>query len=133
MVGGDCDILVVDDQLGVRLLLSVALQEQGYNVSVAANGSEGVELAKKLNPQLIIMDIKMPLKDGITALYEIKRDNPWIKIIMMTAYEERDTVVKIKEAGAEGYVLKPFDIEEMINTIKDFFPYGDKPTAKSQV
>lgn len=122
MVGEDCDILVVDDQLGVRLLLSVALQEQGYKVSVAANGSEGVELAKELSPHLIIMDIKMPLKDGITALYEIKRDKPLVKIIMMTAYEERDTVVKVREGGAEGYILKPFDLEDLINTIKDFFP-----------
>ena len=81
MLEEDCDVLVVDDQLGVRLLLSVALKEQGYKVSVAANGSEGVELAKKLNPKLIVMDIKMPVKDGITALYEIKRDNPLIKVI----------------------------------------------------
>ena len=118
----DCDVLVVDDQLGVRLLLSVALKEQGYKVSVAANGSEGVELAKKLNPKLIVMDIKMPVKDGITALYEIKRDNPLIKVIMMTAYEERNTVTRVKEGGAEGFFLKPFDIEDMINTSKEFFP-----------
>lgn len=122
MVAKNCDILVVDDQLGVRLLLSVALKEQGYNVSIAANGNEGVELAKDLNPQVIIMDIKMPVMDGITALYEIKRNNPLIKVIMMTAYEERDTIIKVKEGGAEGYILKPFDIEDIINTIKEFFP-----------
>ncbi|MFZ5944417.1 MAG: response regulator [Bacillota bacterium] len=111
------DILVVDDQLGVRSLLATALGDIGYSVGTAANGEEGAKLALEMLPKLMIMDIKMPVMDGITALYKIKHSRPQIKVIMMTAYGEVETIEQIKKGGAVGYILKPFDIEALIQYV----------------
>ncbi|KJS20827.1 MAG: hypothetical protein VR72_13820 [Clostridiaceae bacterium BRH_c20a] len=120
----ELDILVVDDQLGVRSLLSTAFNEMGYSIATATNGDEGVKKAFELHPRLIIMDIKMPAKDGITALYEIKEQMPQIMVVMMTAYGEVETIEQIKKGGAEGYVLKPFDIEALINYVDKLLHSG---------
>lgn len=117
MKKGEFDILVVDDQLGVRSLLKTAFAEQGYSVETAANGEEGVKKANAFCPRLVIMDIKMPVKDGITALYEIKAQLPEILVIMMTAYGEVETFEQIKKGGAKEYLLKPFDIEALIKYV----------------
>ncbi|MDN5322785.1 MAG: two-component system, response regulator, stage 0 sporulation protein [Clostridia bacterium] len=115
----EIDILVVDDQLGVRSLLTTVLGDIGYKVVTASNGDEGVLLAKELRPKLIIMDIKMPVKDGITALYEIKDQFPDIMVVMMTAYGEVETIEQIKKGGAVGFLLKPFDIESFIKYVNN--------------
>jgi len=120
----ELDILVIDDQLGVRSLLSTALNEMGYSVATASNGDEGVKKTCELRPRLVIMDIKMPVKDGITALYEIKERIPEIIVVMMTAYGEMETIEQIKKGGAEGYILKPFDIEALINYVDKLLHNG---------
>jgi len=125
------DILVVDDQLGVRSLLTTVLEDKGYTVGVASNGEEGVLMAKKLKPNLIMMDIKMPVKDGITALYEIKELFPDIMVIMMTAFGEAETMEQIKRGGAIGYFLKPFDIEYLVNYVETLLKGGDKICSNS--
>lgn len=118
------DVLVVDDQLGVRSLLTVALSDRGYTVITASNGSEGVDLVKKLNPSLVLMDVKMPVKDGVTALYEIKKINSRLPVIMMTAYSESSTIEAIKKGGAEQYMFKPFDIDKLLKMV-EYFLKGD--------
>lgn len=123
------DILVVDDQLGVRSLLTAALGDRGYTVGAAANGAEGVQMAKEFRPRLILMDIKMPVKDGITALYEIKGLFPDMQIIMMTAYGEVDTIKQLKRGGAIRYFIKPFDIDEFINYVEKVLKDGEKAYA----
>lgn len=115
----ELDILVVDDQSGVRSLLLTALGDLGYSVGVACNGNEGVEMALELKPHLVIMDIKMPVKDGITALYQIKEEQPQIKVIMMTAYGDAEAIAKIKNGGAVGCIFKPFDIDYLIEYVDD--------------
>jgi two-component system response regulator (stage 0 sporulation protein F) len=111
------DILIVDDQLGVRSLLSLAFGELGYQVDIAANGEEGVKKNQELRPRLVIMDIKMPVKDGITALYEMKKQFPETKVLMMTAYGDVDTIEQINKGGALGCISKPFDIEALIKRV----------------
>jgi len=114
---GKIDILVVDDQLGVRSLLSLAFGDLGYLVDTASNGEEGVKKVLELRPRLVIMDIKMPVKDGITALYEIKGKSPETMVMMMTAYGDADTIEQIKRGGALACVPKPFDIEDLIKNV----------------
>jgi len=111
------DILIVDDQVGVRSLLSVAFSDLGYSVDTARNGEEAVKQVCEFRPRLVIMDIKMPLKDGITALCEIKEYVPETMVVMMTAYGEVETIEQLKKGGAAGYVLKPFDIEALIQYV----------------
>lgn len=110
-------ILVVDDQPGIRRLLMEVLTEEGYNVCTAANGYEGMEKAKELNPNLILMDMKMPGMDGIETLRELKHLNQAEKVIMMTAYGELGLVNIAKDLGAYAYVTKPFDIIELCTMI----------------
>ncbi len=110
-------ILVVDDQPGIRRLLLEVLTEEGYNVHTAANGYEGMQKAKEVNPTLILMDMKMPGMDGIETLRELKQLNQAEKVIMMTAYGELGLVNIAKELGAYAYVTKPFDIIELCTMI----------------
>lgn len=111
-------ILVVDDQPGIRRLLLEVLTEEGYDVHTAANGYEGMQKAKEVNPTLILMDMKMPGMDGIETLRELKQLNQAEKVIMMTAYGELGLVNIAKELGAYAYVTKPFDIIELCTMIE---------------
>lgn len=110
-------ILVVDDQPGIRRLLMEVLTEEGYNVHTAANGYEGMQKAKELNPDLILMDMKMPGMDGIETLRELKQLDQAERVIMMTAYGELGLVNIAKDLGAYAYITKPFDIIELCTMI----------------
>ena len=106
-------VLVVDDELEIRDLLSKFLTEEGYEVIVASNGEEAIELAKRENPQVILLDIMMPGMDGIETCKRLKAEEKtrFIPIIMMTAYTNKkpDAI----EAGAEDFVTKPFHLAEL--------------------
>jgi len=111
-------VLIVDDQPGIRRLLMEVLTEEGYSVHTAANGYEGIQKAKDMNPALILMDMKMPGMDGIETLLELKNLNQAEKVIMMTAYGELELVNNAKEIGAYAYITKPFDILELCTMIQ---------------
>jgi len=84
-------ILVVDDQPTVVYSLNRLLQMAGYQVITAADGREAIDLANSRQPDLIIMDVRMPGLDGLVALARIKNDQPQVQVIMMTAYSTIDT------------------------------------------
>ena len=111
-------ILVVDDQPGIRRLLIEVLAENGYTAEAAANGYEGLQKAKELNPSLVLMDMKMPGMDGIETLREFRRIGLTTKVVMMTAYGELDMISEAKELGAIAYVTKPFDIVSLCQLIQ---------------
>lgn len=117
MSNNNATILIVDDQPGIRRLLMEVLTEEGYNVYAAANGYEGIQKAKELQPALILMDMKMPGMDGIETLRELKYLNQADRVIMMTAYGELELVNSAKELGAYAYITKPFDIIELCTMI----------------
>jgi two-component system cell cycle response regulator len=106
-------VLVVDDEFEIRDLLSKFLAEEGYEVIVASNGEEAIELAKKENPQAILLDIKMPGFSGIETCKKLKEDEEtrFIPVIMATALW--DTYAEAIEAGAEDFVTKPFNLAEI--------------------
>lgn len=119
MAADQYKILVVDDQIGIRRLLEEVLMEDGYDVCTGANGFEAVEKAEVFNPDLILMDMKMPGMDGLDAL-QILHEKGWAnKVMMMTAYGELELVNKAKAFGACAYVTKPFDIIKLCSDIKD--------------
>ena len=111
-------VLVIDDQPGIRRLLTEVLQEEGYSVMEAANGYDGLQKAKEFRPALILMDMKMPGMDGIETLKELRRLGIGEKVIMMTAYGELDLVNEAKEIGAADYITKPFDIVALCRLIE---------------
>lgn len=111
-------VLIAEDEALIRLDLAEMLREEGYQVvGEAGDGQEAVELAESLRPDLVIMDVKMPRRDGIDAAAEIagKRIAP---IVVLTAFSQRDLVEKARDAGAMAYLVKPFSMSDLIPAIE---------------
>ena len=112
------NILVVDDLKSIRQTLSGMLGDEGYNVVLAEDGYQAIEIAKQNPFDLIFMDIKMPGINGVQTFREIKKINPQAVVIMMTAYSVEDLVREALGEGAYGVVYKPFDIEKIVSIIE---------------
>ncbi len=111
-------ILVVDDQEGIRWILSQLLEDAGYAVSTAADGQVALDAAGKHPPDLVLMDVRMPRLDGMTALERLKQSDPHLPIIMITAYGQVPDAVQAMKLGAVDYLLKPFHNEEVLLAIR---------------
>ena len=105
-------ILVVDDEWELRNLLTEFLTGEGYDVIQASNGEEALELAEKEEPQVILLDVKMPGIDGIEVCRRLKEEDKtrFIPVIMVTALEDRDVDAFVE--GADDFVTKPFSLME---------------------
>ncbi|KAB7708061.1 response regulator [Bacillus aerolatus] len=111
-------ILVVDDAAFMRMMIKDILSKNGFEVvGEAADGAQAVEKYKELQPDLVTMDITMPEKDGITALKEIKADDPNAKIIMCSAMGQQSMVIDAIQAGAKDFIVKPFQPDRVIEAI----------------
>ena len=109
-------ILVAEDETIIRLDLVEMLTEAGYEViAQAENGAIAVELAKQHNPDLAILDVKMPEMDGITAAEQIISIAP---VLMLTAFSQREIVERARDAGVMAYVVKPFSINDLVPAIE---------------
>lgn len=111
-------VLIAEDEVLIRMDLAEMLGEEGYDVvGEASDGQEAVELTERLRPDLVIMDVKMPHRDGIDAAAEIagKRIAP---IVVLTAFSQRDLVERAREAGAMAYLVKPFSVTDLIPAIE---------------
>jgi DNA-binding response OmpR family regulator len=111
-------VLVVDDESEIRDLLRTSLSAEGYEVVVASNGEEAIGLAKRENPQVILLGIEMPGIDGIETCKRLKAEEKTrlIPIIMMTTLGDRDIEAYLE--GAADVVNKPFDIAELTFRVK---------------
>ncbi|MDO5083490.1 response regulator [Arachnia propionica] len=111
-------VLVAEDEALIRLDLVELLTDEGFEViGQAADGEEAVKLARELEPDLIIMDVKMPKLDGITAAEAIAEERI-APIVMLTAFSQRDLVERARDAGAMAYVVKPFDATDVVPAIE---------------
>ena len=109
-------ILVAEDETLIRMDLVEMLQEAGYEVvGAASDGSEAVSLAESLKPDLSILDVKMPVLDGISAAEKIIAISP---VLMLTAFSQKDLVERARDAGAMAYVVKPFTINDLVPAIE---------------
>ena len=109
-------ILVAEDETIIRLDLIEMLTEAGYEVVAhAENGAVAIEMANLYKPDLAILDVKMPLVDGITAAQEIINIAP---VLMLTAFSQRELVERARDAGVMAYVVKPFSINDLIPAIE---------------
>ena len=111
-------ILVVDDELEVRNLLTDHLTREGYDVIQASNGEEALVLAEKKDPQVILLDVKMPGIDGVEVCRRLKKEEKTrlTPIIMVTALQDKD--VESFLGGADDFVTKPFDLMELSIRVK---------------
>lgn len=106
-------VIVAEDEAVIRMDLVEMLKELGYDVVAEAfNGERAVELVREHRPDLAFLDIAMPVRDGLSAAEEISRDN-LCAVVMVTAFTQRDVAMKAAEAGAVGYVVKPFTMADL--------------------
>ncbi|RZN39946.1 acetoacetate metabolism transcriptional regulator AtoC [Escherichia sp. E2593] len=106
-------VLIVDDEENVRRMLSTAFSLQGYDTHCASNGQEALPLFTRVQPDVVLMDIRMPEMDGISALKAMRGHNPRTPVVLMTAYAEVETAVEALRSGAFDYVIKPFALDEL--------------------
>jgi len=124
-------ILVVEDEFAVARGLQYALQQEGYEVTVASNGEEGLAVAGELAPDLIILDVRLPGIDGFELLRRLRATGSKAPVLMLTARDdEMDKVIGL-ELGADDYLTKPFGLRELMSRIKALLrrAYGDLADA----
>jgi DNA-binding response OmpR family regulator len=112
---GHMKLLVVDDDLNIQRLYKEELEDEGYEVIIAATGKEAMEIFERENPDIVTLDILMPDIDGISLLRKMKEQRPNIPIIMSTAYDYRDDFAVW---ASEAYIVKSSDLGELKKTIK---------------
>ncbi|MGD9252490.1 MAG: response regulator [Holophagae bacterium] len=108
------DILIVDDEKDFVEMLSLRLADEGHRVRAAYSGEQGLSLLEEAECDVVILDIRMPGMDGVTALKAIKKRHPAVEVILLTGHGTIDTAVDGLKAGAFDYVQKPANFDEML-------------------
>jgi DNA-binding NarL/FixJ family response regulator len=130
-------LLLADDQILFREGLAFLLSQQPdlEVVGEASDGQEAIDLATKLQPDVILMDMQMPNLDGVTAIHIIHQSSPWIRIIVLTTFDLDDYIWRSLQAGALGYLLKNTPAQKMADSIRAVYQgYGQlDPTIASRV
>ncbi|MEY3331465.1 MAG: hypothetical protein RL202_731 [Actinomycetota bacterium] len=113
---GPLRIVVAEDEALIRMDLVEMLEREGYDVvGEAANGSEAITKVREQKPDIALFDVKMPIKDGITAAQELRGEVP---IVMLTAFSQRELIERANSAGVMAYLIKPFTITDLIPAIE---------------
>jgi DNA-binding NarL/FixJ family response regulator len=113
-------VLIVDDDALIRDGLKVLLEmEEGFTVAgVAADGREAFALCRELQPDLVLMDVRMPVMDGVMATELIKTDYPEIKVVILTTFKDDEYIEQAVKNGAEGYILKSQSLESIVDSLR---------------
>lgn len=117
-------ILIVDDDDQLRKSFNKLLHEEGYQVRDAASGEAGVKMVKESTPDLVILDVRLPGMNGLETFRAIHELEPKLPVIIMTAYGTTDTAIEATKIGAFDYILKPFDIPDILRVIKQALDAG---------
>ena len=124
-------ILSVDDSRTIRMIVTRAFRPYDATVIEASNGEEGLAVAAREKPDLIVLDITMPVMDGVTMLNRL-RENPELKntpVIMLTAESGRENVAQIAKLGARDYLVKPFQEEQLLEKAGRILNLQKKPAV----
>ncbi len=125
-------LLIIDDDKDFQEVLTTKFKASGFEVAKASDGEEGIQKAKEILPDLILMDVKMPKLDGVAAMLKLKEDatTKGIKVILLTAFGDPQPEIYgndkrfAQELGAYEYLLKTQDLEDIINKAKAFLLQG---------
>ena len=118
-------ILVADDDPSIRALLRTFLEGEGYDISEAQSGSEVMARLHNGKPDLVLMDLRMPEFSGMDVLQTISEQSLRVPVVLMTAFGTSNVAIKAIQLGAYDYITKPFDLEDVLVTIRRFFDYED--------
>ena len=124
-------VLIADDEPNIVTALEFLLHRRGYDVQVATNGEEALAKVESYVPDVVLLDIMMPVKSGYEVCQRMRERPEWqhIKIVMLSAKGRDAEVSKGVSLGADLYITKPFSTQELIDTIDRFFDAGEKPGA----
>lgn len=111
-------ILVVDDAAFMRMRCKKLLSQSGFEVIEAATGAQAVEVYKESRPDAVLLDITMPDMDGLTALKELKKLDPNVKVAMVSAMGQQSVVMEALKSGAKDFLVKPFDPDRVLATVR---------------
>ena len=124
------DILIVDDEIGIRDLLSEILQDEGYTVALAENAEEARQLRHQTRPAMVLLDIWMPDCDGITLLKEWAKNGQLnMPVVMMSGHASIDTAVEATKIGALDFLEKPIALQKLLSTVDRALKYGEMQAA----
>jgi DNA-binding NtrC family response regulator len=118
-MGEHARILVVDDDESIRKVLATILEEEGYTVDTAKNGKEAVTKSRKNVHNLALIDIRLPDIEGTKLLAKLKDTTPKMRKIIITGYPSIQNAIEALNKGADAYILKPFDLDRVLATIKE--------------
>jgi DNA-binding NtrC family response regulator len=111
-------ILVVDDDAEVRKTLSSILSKEGYSVETVENGKQATRLSEKSRFDIALIDIKLPDMEGTELLHRLKENQPHMVKIVITGFPTLENAMETVNEGADGYILKPFDLEKLLEMIR---------------
>ena len=112
-------ILIVDDEQSMREMLAILLKKEGLDVRTAGSRAEAADALRRGPVDLVLTDVKLPDGDGIEILRHVKAASPETAVVVMTAYGTTETAVAARKLGAEAYILKPFDVDELRIVVRD--------------
>ena len=112
-------ILIVDDEQSMREMLAILLKKEGLDVRSAGSRSEAADALGRGPVDLVLTDVKLPDGDGLEILRHVKAASPETAVVVMTAYGTTETAVAARKLGAEAYILKPFDVDELRIVVRD--------------
>jgi len=119
-------ILIIDDEPELVKAVEVRLKASGYDVEVAYDGKAGIDKAKRVKPDLILLDFVMPMMDGYEVARELMADLEikQIPIIVLTASQQRDLKTKFRELGINAFILKPFETSDLLEMVNKYLSKG---------
>ena len=114
----DTRVLVVDDEATITDLVATALRYEGFSVEVACNGTEALRSAETFRPDLVVLDVMLPDRDGFAVVKRLRADGHHVPVVFLTARDSTEEKVKGLTVGGDDYVTKPFSLEELIARIR---------------
>jgi DNA-binding NtrC family response regulator len=112
-------ILIVDDDENIRKILQAILEDEGYKVETAETAKKGIERSEKAFYNLALIDVRLPDMEGIELLSKLRGTKPKMRKIIVTGYPTLQNAVSAVNKGADAYVMKPFDVEKILQTIRE--------------
>jgi DNA-binding NtrC family response regulator len=118
-MGENARILIIDDDENIRKVLTAILEEEGYTIESVDTGKKAIERTKRKAYNLALIDIRLPDMEGIELLTKMKDTTPKMRKIIITGYPTVHNAVEAVNRGADGYIMKPFDVEKVLKTIEN--------------
>ncbi|CCN71048.1 response regulator transcription factor [Vibrio nigripulchritudo] len=121
--GKAINIVIVDDHQVVLdgFLARLEMEDEINVVATASNGAEAIDAVNRVRPDVVLMDVSMPVMNGIEATMILKEEHPCVKVLMLTMHDNREYIMKVMQAGAVGYMLKEISAEKMVQAIKTVY------------